>query len=124
MKKIVRGILFWILALGAWINPFPLHGQGIPHFNTISWTVSTSTEVTSQKVYRSTVSGGPYTLLATIPNNTAASYQDSSVTIGANHCYVLTALAGTSESMFSSEVCAVDKGTNVNPQTGAAVVSQ
>jgi len=118
------GRIALLAALAFWINPWHVRGQGIAHFNTLTWNLSTSTGVTSQKIYRGTVSGGPYTLLATINDDTTKTYQDSAVSLGATHCYVFTALAGTSESVFSTEVCAVDKGTNVNPQTGLAVTGQ
>jgi hypothetical protein len=117
------GLICFILLLAFWVAPWHIWGQGILHFNTLTWTLSTTPGVTVQKVYRGTVSGGPYTLLATINNGTATTYQDTAVTLGQKHCYVLTATAG-SESVFGTEACVTDAGTNVNPQTGLAVTSQ
>jgi hypothetical protein len=108
------------LTLLACIAAFP---QGVPHFNTLTWTLSTTAGVTGQKVYRGTVSGGPYINVATL-SATTTTFADSATTQGQNHCYVLTALAGTNESIFSGEVCGIDAGTNVNPQTGLGVVRQ
>lgn len=116
--------MFWIMALGFWVLPWHALAQGTPHSNTLTWTLSTTPGVTVQKVYRGTISGGPYTLLATIPSATVTTYQDTAVMAGQNHCYVLTASVGAQESIFSGQTCIADVGTNVNPQTGVAVTSQ
>jgi hypothetical protein len=100
-----------------------LLAQGVPHFNALSWGLSPDAGVTSQKVYRGTVKGGPYTVLTTL-GPTITTFQDNSVIAGVTHCYVLTALIGTAESVFSGELCTIDKGTNVNPQGSLAVTSQ
>lgn len=120
----MRKYLWLLLAIGFWINPFPIHSQGTAHFNTVTWTLSSTPGVTSQAVYRSTTSGGPYTLLATINDGTTTSYKDTAVTQGVTHYYVLTANVGTSQSVFSGQASVTDAGTNVNPQTGVAVTSQ
>jgi hypothetical protein len=36
----------------------------------LAWTPSTSSTFTQQRIYRGTASGGPYTLVTTITNNT------------------------------------------------------
>lgn len=100
-----------------------VHGQGTAHYNALVWTLSPTSGVTSQKVYRGTVSGGPYTLLTTINDDVTTSFNDTAVTLGTKHCYVLTASIGTQESVFSTETCATDGGTNVNPQTAPAVIA-
>lgn len=120
----MKRIAYWVMALWFWIMPFHLFAQGTAHFNTLNWTASTTSGVTSQNVYRSTVSGGPYTLLGTIQNGTVTTFKDTQVTAGTKHCYVVTALVLTSESGFSGEACTTDVGTNVNPQTGVGVTSQ
>jgi hypothetical protein len=71
----------------------------------LTWTPSPSTAVTSQRVYRSTTSGGPYMITA-IVGNTAATYTDTGLTNGATYYYVLRAFDGTQESADSNEVAA------------------
>jgi fibronectin type 3 domain-containing protein len=107
---------FWLL------RPGFVNAQGTLHFNGLSWTASTSAGITGQKVYRSSIPGGPYNVIATL-NATATSYQDTAVALGSNHCYVLTAISGANESVFGNEICVVDAGTNVNPHTALAVTS-
>lgn len=114
---LIAPLVFLIGLLIAW----PSRSQGVPHFNHLTWNASTTPGVTTYKVYRSTVTGGPYTLLTTINSGTAVMYDDTDVTLGMRHCYVVTALAG-SESPKGNEICVTDAGTNVNPPTGLAVV--
>jgi hypothetical protein len=79
--------------------------QPISHSVTLSWTASTST-VSGYNVYRSTVSGGPYTkvnstLIAT------TSYTDSTVQSGLTYFYVVTSVDSSNvESAFSTQVTA------------------
>jgi acid phosphatase type 7 len=56
----------------------------------LNWTQSASPNITQNKIYRSTTSGGPYTLVATIP--AATSYQNNGLTSGATYYYVVTAV--------------------------------
>ena len=65
----------------------------------LSWTSSTG--ATSYNVKRSTVSGGPYT---TIASPTTASYTDAAVTRGSIYYYVVTAVNGVGESQPSAQV--------------------
>ena len=84
-----------------------LSTQGTSHYVSLTWTASTSSGVTGYNVYRSTTSGGPYTLLTSSPlGATATSYQDSAVTAGATYYYVATALVGSSESGYSGQASA------------------
>src|SRR5574337_2132334 len=57
----------------------------------LNWTVSTSVDVTQQRIYRGTVTGGPYgTLVTTISNNTTSTYTDSTgLTNGTTYYYVV-----------------------------------
>lgn len=71
------------------------------HSVSVSWTASTTAGVTSYNVYRSTVSGGPYTRAG---NATSTSFTDS-VRGGATYFYVVTALnASQVESAVSAEI--------------------
>lgn len=73
----------------------------------LSWTVSTSADVTQERVYRATSSGGSYTLLITFTGNTITSYTDMNVTDNITYYYVIRAFDGTQESANSAEVSAV-----------------
>jgi fibronectin type 3 domain-containing protein len=73
---------------------------------TLTWTASTST-VSGYNVYRSTVSGGPYTKLTASPV-AATTYVDSTVTASQTYYYVVTAVDSSGvESANSAEVSAV-----------------
>ena len=79
--------------------------QPVAHSVTVSWTASSST-MSGYNVYRSTVSGGPYskldsTLIAT------TSYSDTTVQSGQTYFYVVTSVDSSgNESIFSTEVSA------------------
>ncbi|PYV16519.1 MAG: hypothetical protein DMG21_11360 [Acidobacteria bacterium] len=73
----------------------------------LRWTQSTSSGVTQNKVYRSTTSGGPYTLLATLSATTA--YSDTNVSSGRAYYYVVTAVNSAGQSGFSNQVSATAK---------------
>jgi hypothetical protein len=80
---------------------------GAPHSVALSWTASTSPNVTGYNVYRSTVSGGPYTLV-----NSAlivgTSYTDTTVLAGQTYYYVATAMdSSNNESAYSNQAQAV-----------------
>jgi len=79
--------------------------QTVSHSVTLTWTASTST-VSGYNVYRSTVSGGPYTKL----NSTlvaATTYTDTTVQSGQTYFYVATAVDSSAvESADSTEVSA------------------
>lgn len=71
----------------------------------LSWTVSNTSGVTNQYIYRSTVSGSyGSTPIQTINNNTTAVFNDSGLTNGTIYYYVLTATDGTITSAYSTEV--------------------
>jgi hypothetical protein len=73
-----------------------------PHSVALSWGASLST-VSYYKVYRGTVSGGPYSMLSS--NVKATSYTDSTVQSGATYFYVTSSIdAAGVESIFSNEL--------------------
>ena len=79
--------------------------QAVAHSVTLTWTASTST-VSGYNVYRSTVTGGPYTKL----NSTlvaATSYVDTAVQASQIYYYVVTSVDSSGvESADSTEVSA------------------
>jgi Abnormal spindle-like microcephaly-assoc'd, ASPM-SPD-2-Hydin/Protein of unknown function (DUF1573) len=76
--------------------------QTVAHSVSLSWTASTS-NVVGYNVYRSTTSGGPYTLI-TSASVTGTTYTDSSVQAGVTYFYVVTAVdSNGNESAFSNE---------------------
>ncbi|MSO49351.1 MAG: fibronectin type III domain-containing protein [Acidobacteria bacterium] len=56
----------------------------------LTWTASSSLNITNIRVYRSTVSGGPYTVIATLPKTTT--FTNSGLTIGTTYHYVVSAV--------------------------------
>ncbi len=79
--------------------------QPIPHSVTLNWTASTST-VSGYNVYRSSVSGGPYTMVN--PSlDTTTQYVDSTVVAGQTYYYVVTSVDSSNvESTDSNQVSA------------------
>ena len=77
--------------------------QPVSHSVTLSWTASTST-VSGYNVYRSTVSGGPYSKInSSLVAGTT--YTDSTVQASQTYFYVVTSVDGSgTESAFSAEV--------------------
>jgi hypothetical protein len=84
-----------------------LSGTGVQastHSASLTWTASVSTDVVGYNIYRSVVSGGPYSALDTAPVS-ADAYQDSTVQAGQTYFYVVRSVdnEGT-ESANSTEV--------------------
>jgi hypothetical protein len=83
----------------------PLTGTGVPHSVALSWSESGS-QLAGYNVYRSTVSGGPYSKINSaliVPTN----YSDGTVASGTTYYYAVTAV-GTSgmESAYSNQTTA------------------
>ncbi len=71
----------------------------------LRWTQSSSPNVVSNKVYRATASGGPYSLVATIAATT--SYNNTGLNSGTTYYYVITAVnSGGLESTASNQASA------------------
>jgi hypothetical protein len=80
--------------------------QAVSHSVTLTWTASTST-VSGYDVYRSTVSGGPYTLQNSTPVATTT-YVDTAVTAGTTYYYVVTSVDSSGvQSADSAEASAL-----------------
>jgi fibronectin type 3 domain-containing protein len=78
----------------------------------LTWTPSTSTDVTEQRVYRSTTTGGPYTLAATVAG-TATGYTDTPLTNGTTYFYVVRAFDGAQEGLSSNQAAAAPADNSV-----------
>ncbi|HEV2721210.1 MAG TPA: fibronectin type III domain-containing protein, partial [Thermoanaerobaculia bacterium] len=77
----------------------------------LSWTASSG--ATSYNVKRATVSGGPYTTIATaVPTN---SYTDTTAANGTTYFYVVSAVNSGGESANSSEVSATPVAPSTSP---------
>ena len=79
---------------------------GVPHSVTLSWTASTSPNVTGHNIYRATAAGGPYTKVNSYLV-VGTSFTDSTVLAGQSYRYVATAVDNTNaESSYSNEALA------------------
>jgi fibronectin type 3 domain-containing protein len=74
----------------------------------LTWTQSTSPNITNNKIYRATRSGGPYTLVTTVSPTT--SYNDTGLNSGTTYYYVVTAVNSSSlESPYSNQASVAAK---------------
>ncbi len=71
------------------------------HSVTLNWS---DPGASASNVYRSSVPGGPYGLLA---STSTMEYVDTSVTAADEYCYVITAIMNGVESAHSQEVCII-----------------
>ena len=83
---------------------------------TVSWTAVSG--ATSYNLKRATVSGGPYTTIAT--GITGTSYTDTGLVNNATYYYVVSAVIATGESANSAEAAAIPGGRAVNCGGSAA----
>jgi Abnormal spindle-like microcephaly-assoc'd, ASPM-SPD-2-Hydin len=86
----------------------PVTGTGVTAAQavTLRWQASTSTGVIGYYIYRSTVSGGPYTKVAA-SLIAGTSYSDTNVISGTEYYYVVTSLGENGiESTYSAQVTA------------------
>ena len=97
MQLIKLSVLLLILSGVAFCQPHPSV--------TLAWTWSQGTgdPATGFHVQRSTTTGGPYTIVATVPVGTLT-YLDTTVTVGATYFYVVTAYNQSGDSPKSAEV--------------------
>jgi Abnormal spindle-like microcephaly-assoc'd, ASPM-SPD-2-Hydin len=82
-----------------------LTGSGagaLQHMVSLSWTPSTSAGVVGYNLYRSTVSGGPYTEI--VSRNSNFTFSDTTVVAGQTYYYVVTSVDGNgAESVHSNQ---------------------
>lgn len=117
MKKLLLSILLMAGTVFA--------QNGTPHFITLTWTWTQGTGFAAAgfNIYRSLVSGGPYTKLAST-NATTLTYNDTGGTGGQKYCYVITAFDASTppnESAYGGEGCATFLGNPAAPGGVTAV---
>lgn len=104
----VNGSLALVSSNGTTLLAVPLSGTGLAplaHSVDVTWAASTSTPLQGYNVYRSTVSGGPYTRLSATLSPTTLLYTDTTPLSGKQYFYVVTALnTSGAESAASPEV--------------------
>ncbi|HEV8492162.1 MAG TPA: choice-of-anchor D domain-containing protein [Candidatus Angelobacter sp.] len=97
-----------LVSNGTTLLSVPLSGTGLAalaHSVDVTWAASTSTPLQGYNVYRSTVSGGPYTKLSPTLSPTTLLFTDTTPLSGKQYFYVVTALnTSGAESSASSEV--------------------
>ncbi|MDH5645796.1 MAG: fibronectin type III domain-containing protein, partial [Candidatus Heimdallarchaeota archaeon] len=88
-------------------TPTGLTAQIVNGNVSLTWTAPSDggSSITQYKVYRSTTSGSGYTLLGA---STTTSYLDTTITIGINYYYVVTAINSVGESGYSNQAMASD----------------
>jgi hypothetical protein len=82
-----------------------LNGPCVLHTVSLSWTASTSSNVTGYHIYRATTSGGPYTKVNSTLL-TGLTYTDT-VQAGHTYYYVATTVNNNGESAYSNQAQAV-----------------
>ena len=97
-----------LVSNGTTLLSVPLSGTGLAplaHSVDVTWAASTSTPLQGYNVYRSTVSGGPYTKLSPTLSPTTLLFTDTTPLSGKQYFYVVTALnTSGAESSASFEV--------------------
>jgi hypothetical protein len=93
---------------GTTILSVPLSGTGLAplaHSVDVTWNASTSASLQGYNVYRSTVSGGPYSKISPILSPATLLFTDTTPISGQKYFYVVTAVdTSGSESAASTEV--------------------
>jgi hypothetical protein len=110
---VLCGLIAWIVCCGGGSSssssgpgsgPTPSPTPTPSHSVAISWQASTSPEVGSYNVYRSTTSGGPYTTRVGW-RVMGTTFTDTAVQPGATYFYVVTSVTTSNvESTISSEI--------------------
>jgi hypothetical protein len=93
----------WVMQMATFRASTSISAPGSSqHSVSMSWGPSPSINVAYYKLYRGTVSGGPYSLIAN--NLKATAYTDSTVQSGATYYYVTTTVSTAGlESIFSNQ---------------------
>jgi len=87
----------------------------------LTWTPSSSSEVSESRVYSSTMAGGPYSLVATLFDPLTATFDDTGLANGVLYYYVVRAFDGNQESVNSNEASAMSLD-NIIPTSPFAMI--
>jgi hypothetical protein len=97
-----------LMSNGSTMISVPLSGTGLTplaHSVDVAWDASTSPTLQGYNVYRSIVSGGPYSKLSTTLSPTTLLFTDTTPVSGKHYFYIVTALSTSgAESSASTEV--------------------
>lgn len=72
----------------------------------LTWTATTSAKADGYEILRSTTSGGPYSVIATLVGKTTTSYSDTDVVLGTTYHYVARTVYESWTSTDSNEASA------------------
>lgn len=84
----------------------PVFSSGTSHYIALTWTPNMTGSPLYTRIYRGTVTGGPYVLLEQLPIGWT-NYNDYAVTQGVKYFYVFTEWDGATESAQSAEFSGV-----------------
>ncbi|MDT7041519.1 Ig-like domain-containing protein [Candidatus Nitronereus thalassa] len=88
----------------------------------ISWTPSLHSGIQEYRVYSSAQSGGPYSLVGTLPTSSVSTYQDTELANGVVQHYIVRTFDGNQESENSHEASALAlDNLPPSPPTGLSV---
>lgn len=97
-----------LMSNGTTVLSIPLAGTGLaplPHSVDIAWDASTSATLQGYNVYRSTVSGGPYSKISPTVASSTLLFTDTTPVSGKQYFYVVTAVDTSGvESVASTQV--------------------
>lgn len=97
-----------LMSNGTTVLSIPLAGTGLaplPHSVDIAWDASTSATLQGYNVYRSTVSGGPYSKISPTVASATLLFTDTTPVSGKQYFYVVTAVDTSGvESVASTQV--------------------
>jgi sugar lactone lactonase YvrE len=106
------------------LPPTGLHSTAGDGVVMLDWMPSASPGAVAQHLYRSTTSGGPYSLIATFGDNTTNTYTDSNVTNGTAYYYVVTASGSANEDSIKSNEVVATPGVSPPPPSEVTIPSE
>jgi hypothetical protein len=124
MKKSLVGVVSCLALIGAltlWKPIFAKPQVATPHKTTLSWTASTTPNVT-YTVYRSTSAAGPFTAIGSGVITTT--FTDTTEVPGTKYFFEVDAVDVANQDSGPSNQTSATEPINPNPPTGLVAVSQ